>query len=215
MQITDAKYKVSLQKTHSTVTIQPALTDAEWDEIERVGEDIVAQVNGRKPAALLFDLTPLNYMGSSTVAMIVRCWKALKQDNRSFVVVTGSDVVREVLELSGLSKMWTIVNTPEEGLKSLGISPRRAAKAAAGESSEGGWAAWLGVVALAAAGAGVGLWFAQPGERQVATGLIYGGAGSGFVMGLVVMMMSHSRRKILGLGVVLLSAGAGVFRLIQ
>ena len=219
MESTDALYQVSLLKSFATVRIEPGLTDAEWAQIESAGDDILAQIavsskGGRKPISLLVDLSALEYMGSSMVAMIVRCWKSLNPKRDRFVVIVGNNVVKQVLELSGLSQMWTIVESRDAGLKSLGISPKQAAREAAGKSDPG-WATGLSLVALLAAVAGIGLWFAQPEQQQLATGLIYGGAACGVVFGLTIMIGAHSRRKFLGLGVVLLSIGASVFRLIQ
>ena len=219
METTDALYKVSLLKSFSSVRIEPALTEAEWEQIERAGDDILAKIDasskgGQKSIALLVDLSALEYMGSSMVAMIVRCWKSLNPKKDRFVVVVGNDVVKQVLELSGLSQMWTIVESRDAGLKSLGVSPKQAAREEAGKS-DAGWPTGLALVSLLAAIAGIGLWFAQPQQRPLATGLIYGGAAAGVVLGLTIMFGARSRRKVLGFGVVLLSVGASVFRLIQ
>lgn len=212
MQSNDVPYDVSIQKTHATVTLRPQLTEAEWDEVSRAGDDILSQINGHKPRALMLDLTPLEYMGSSLVAMIVRCWKAVQPQKQQFVVVSNSDVVREVLDLSGLAKMWSIVSTPEEGLKSLGIS----SATAGGESPAVHWGIILGAVALVVAAIGTGLWFAQPAQRSLATGLIAGGAVVGLLSGLGVMVLAQFQtRRVVGLGLVLISACAGVFRLMQ
>lgn len=202
-----APYEVSVEKTHSTVTIRPELTQAEWSEIERAGDDILTKINGPKPRGVMVDLTPLEHMGSSMVAMIVRCWKATQPQKQGFVVVSNNEVVREVLQLSGLAKMWAIVSTPEDGLKSLGVSR--------GGSGAAKWLLILSVVALVVAVAGLGVWFGMEGRRNLATGLIYGGALGGFVLGLAVMMLAAGKQRLIGLGVVVLSVAAGVIRLVQ
>jgi anti-anti-sigma factor len=204
-------YEVSVQRTHSTVVIRPQLTEAEWTDIERAGDDILNKIHGSKPQGLMVDLTPLEYMGSSMVAMIVRCWKAVQPQKQRFVVVSNSKVVREVLDLSGLAKMWTIVPTIDDGLKSLGVS----SGGSAGTSSAGKWTLIACLLGLAVAVVGMVLWFAQPGQRQLATGLIYGGAAGGFVLGLVGMILDETRRRFVSLGVVLACAALGVFRLVQ
>ena len=210
MQTTEVPYEVSLRKTHSTVTLRPALTDAEWSDIQKAGDDILSQISESKPKALLIDLSALNYMGSSMVAMIVRCWKSLKENKEKFVVVSDSDVVREVLQLSGLAKMWTIAPSTEAGLKTLGIKPE-----SGGSSGAETWGARIGIVATLTAIAGIIVWFAQPAQRELATGLIYGGAGLAFVLGLTVMMISQSKRRFVGLGMVVMAAGLGLFRIMQ
>lgn len=204
MTTTEAPYDVTPHKSHVTITIRPTLTDADWSVIKRAGDEVLAQIHAHKPQKVLVDLTPLDYMGSSLVALVVRCWKEARPDLQQFVVVSDSKVVREVLNLSGLARMWDVVETHEEAMEALGT---------AGRDGSRSWILPLGVVALVICIAGVGLWYVQPSQRMLATWLIYGGAVSGAILG--VTLMTRANRRYLGLGLVLICAGAGLFRLLQ
>jgi len=144
----EAPYEVSVDRSHAAVTIRPQLTEAEWSEIQQAGDDILGQIQGANPRGVLIDLSPLEYMGSSLVAMVVRFWKAIQPQKEQFVVVSNSEVVREVLDLSGLGKMWQIVDTKEEGLKRLGVTSGTGVK---------WWAVVVAAVILVALVAGVTL----------------------------------------------------------
>ena len=75
-----------------------------------------------KSAACVVDLSALDYMESSLVACVVRIWKAMKAHSGTFVVVAPSEGIRDVLNVTGLQKIWTIVDTLEAGIHTLGFS---------------------------------------------------------------------------------------------
>jgi anti-anti-sigma factor len=202
--MTDAPYETALHKSHVAITIRPNLTDADWSEIKRAGDDILSQIHAHAPKRILVDLTPLDYMGSSLVALVVRCWKEARPQVQQFVVVSDSEVVREVLHLSGLAKMWDVVETREQALDALGGAERNAAFL---------WITVLGAIAVLICVSGVGLWYASPPQRPLATWLIYGGAICGAVLGVTLMVRAD--RRYLGLVLVLISAGSGLFHLMQ
>lgn len=204
MATTEAPYELTVHKSHAAITLRPNLTDADWSEIKQAGDEILSQIHTHQPRRVLVDLTPLDYMGSSLVALLVRCWKEARPQIQQFVVVSDSEVVREVLNLSGLAKMWEVVETREQALDALGVAERSGARP---------WLTILGLLALLICVAGVGLWYAQPSQRTLATWLIYAGAIAG--AGFGVTLMTRPSRRYLGLSLVLICAGAGLFRLLQ
>lgn len=206
MPATEAPYEIELLGAHAAVTIRPNLVDADWSEIKRAGDDILSRIHDHKPRKILVDLAQLDYMGSSLVALIIRCWKEARPQIEQFVVVTDSSVVREVLTLSGLAKMWEVVATREEAVRLLGVangsrSPRRLMA--------------LGLTALVVCLVGLGVWAGLPPQRALATWLIYSGALSGAILGLALMLRRQSGSVGLGLALILICCGAGVFRLLQ
>ena len=66
---------------------------------------------------LLLDLTNLDYIGSALVALIVRLWKTTDEQHGRMIVINHNAAVREVLEIAGLTKVWTIVETREQALE--------------------------------------------------------------------------------------------------
>ncbi len=142
------------------MTLRPELNEVPWTDIERIGSGIVGRVSSHEKPRVLVDLTELNHMGSAMVALVVRIWKAATEKSGRMVVVNRTDLVGEVLEISGLASKWTIVPTREEALRSFGAS--RGSTGADGESSRLGMALvaiagvllLLGVLALIDAVAG-------------------------------------------------------------
>ncbi len=205
MTATDTNYHIDQHGTYSAVTLLPAMNNAQWSDIEQAGTDIMGRLNGTKSPAVLVDLTPLNYMGSSMVAMIVRCWKNVQSNNGKIVVVCNNEVVREVISLAGLTKVWPIVENREDGLKELGVS-----------STEGGsYLTIAGIVAVVVGVIGAVLMLVGNVDLNVARGLLFGGAGVGFLLGLVTLVKSAESGRFWGLGIVLASTAIAVFGFVQ
>ncbi|MCA9024927.1 MAG: STAS domain-containing protein [Planctomycetaceae bacterium] len=205
MTASDTNYHIDQFGDYSAVTLLPAMNNAQWSEIEQAGTDIMGRLNGVKSPAVLVDLTPLNYMGSSMVAMIVRCWKNVQTNNGRIVVVCNNEVVREVISLAGLTKVWPIVENREDGLKELGVAAGGGGKTLS----------FVGIGAVLVAVVGAVLMVMGKVDPNVAKGLLFGGAGVGFVLGLVNLVKSTDSTRFWGLGVVLASAAIAVFGFVQ
>lgn len=135
------------------VGLRPELNEVPWTDIERIGSGVVGRVASRDRPRVLVDLSELNHMGSAMVALVVRIWKAATEKNGRMVVVNRSDLVGEVLTISGLAGKWTIVPSRDEALSEFGTS---SAGRSAGASRTGtllaiaaGVLLLLGVLALA------------------------------------------------------------------
>jgi anti-anti-sigma factor len=197
---TPSNYRIDHYSTYSAITLLPGLNDAQWSDIEQAGNDIMSRLTGMRTPAVLVDLTPLNYMGSSMVAMIVRCWKNVQANNGKIVVVSNNDVVREVISLAGLTKVWPMVTTREEAIQTLGVT----------RSGGNFWFVAPGLVAVLCGAVGAGLLLAGRGAPPLALGLLFGGAGVGFVLGLVMLIGSSPARRYWGLGFVLASVAIAI-----
>lgn len=125
------------------VTLRPELNEVPWTDIERIGSGIVGRVSSQAKPRVLVDLTELNHMGSAMVALVVRIWKAATEQNGRMVVVNRSELVGEVLQISGLANKWTIVPTRDDALREFG---------AGGGFSSSGASDRLGVALLVVAG---------------------------------------------------------------
>ncbi|MBW3539030.1 MAG: STAS domain-containing protein, partial [Planctomycetes bacterium] len=115
--------------------------------------EVIGHIQGAKPPVVLVDLTPLNYMGSAMVALIVRIWKAVQERNGRMAVVNTDPVVHDVLKIAGLTNLWSIVETRAEAFDELGISPGVRA-----HQRETRLMVAIAPVALVLAGVGLYLW---------------------------------------------------------
>ena len=104
------------------ITLLPELNDKQWADIEKVGTEIVDRLSTAQSPRFIVDLTPLSYMGSAMVALIVRLYKTVNGRNGQMVVVNQHELVFEVLKLAGLTKLWTIVDSRDKAFAALGVN---------------------------------------------------------------------------------------------
>ena len=120
-----AAYEFENGRGFTVVAFNPAIADAKWGDIEQVGNDLRERLASAESPVFLVDLTRLQYMGSSVVALIVKLWKAVGERNGGIVIINSSSVIHEVLDIAGLTKLWTIVDTREEAERVITRPPFR------------------------------------------------------------------------------------------
>lgn len=99
---------IKTAKSHIEVKLTPEIVSESWENIESSANLVLQECEKRKQPVCLIDLSALNYMGSSIVAMLVRVWKGVRKTNGNMVVVVVHPVVRETITLAGLDKIWTL-----------------------------------------------------------------------------------------------------------
>jgi anti-anti-sigma factor len=188
---TTTDYRLQFAQSHAILRLEPGMGNAAWGDIDRVGTELIANVNSKPARAWLIDLSGLEYMGSALVALVVRVWKAVQAVGGRVVVVCGDGMPQEVLKLAGLDKVWTITTTYEEGLKRLGVEPVR------GSGLSG--VPVLTVLALLCAGAAGAalalLWQGAPVDPDLTVAGLYGGAGIAIALSGVAAVKEKSWRR--------------------
>ncbi len=106
------------------VVLNPMLADAPWTDVEAAGSHVLQLIREDSEPGVLIDLTELNYISSTMVALVVRIWKSVNAAGGRMVVVNTHPVVEEVLQIAGLLKVWEVADSREKGLKVLG-EPRQ------------------------------------------------------------------------------------------
>lgn len=195
MSATTLPYHFESWQTHSQIRLLPGLNAVPWADIEKVGTEVISEVERKPATGYLIDLTALDYMGSAVVALIVRIWKAVKQQNGKVAVVCDNKLVLQVISLAGLDKVWTIVPTKEDGFKSLGI---KSATTHGGGAALVLWILALGGALTAAAGVGLHL---TPNkiDPKIIPGLVYGGGGAAVLLGLCSTFLVRGVGRWIGL----------------
>jgi anti-anti-sigma factor len=186
------------------ITLLPELNDKQWADIEKVGTEIVDRLSTAQSPRFIVDLTPLSYMGSAMVALIVRLYKAVNGRNGQMVVVNQHELVFEVLKLAGLTKLWTIVESREKAYATLGIK-RRAAAVQGSTGGNGGNAILVaGIIGTLGAIIGLALQFAPhpPVTHKVALLIDVAFAALGLVVGTMMLVNQTGARR--NVGIVLL-----------
>ncbi|MDX1970834.1 MAG: STAS domain-containing protein [Planctomycetaceae bacterium] len=195
-------FQLEVDQGLMTVTFLPRLNQIPWADIEQVGSQVVQRIHSLSSPRVLVDLTPLDYMGSAQVALIVRLFKGVKEKSGSMVVATNHPVVQEVLSLAGLNKIWTIVGTRDEGRRMLGAS-------SVGQTSEVGGGVGLAVGGMIGAlVGGIALVLAFSGSAAVpataAAWVALLAAAAAFGMGLGATLNGHGPSRNMGVGALVL-----------
>ncbi|MDA1015768.1 MAG: STAS domain-containing protein [Planctomycetota bacterium] len=179
---------------YAIVTLHPSLHEARWAAIETVGTEFIEKFAGQELKSVVVDLGQLPFMGSSLVALLVRIWKAAQATKGQMVVVNANEMVLEVLTLAGLTSVWTIRDTREEGIHELGFS-----KPALNRKRETRFVGLVGPLSCLAALIIFAVDWAMP--EQIASNVLqsslYGCAGLGVVTSLLTAIrLSGGRQKL-------------------
>lgn len=106
---------------HNLLVIYSGLNEAAWGDVVSVGTAILERLEHSRTSKLLVDLSQLDYMGSSQVALLVRIWKVLKARDGQMAVQVTSEIVHKVLTIAGLHTLWDIVPTRAAAQRALGV----------------------------------------------------------------------------------------------
>jgi anti-anti-sigma factor len=204
----DDKFSLVASESHLVASLLDPIKTANWDEIERVGSSILDVLAERKSPRLAIDLSDLDYMGSSVVALMVRVWKVVQEKSGKMVVVTRHELVREVLVLAGLGRVWTIVDSLEEALDELGVSD-----AAVVQRRETRLLTFVGPLAAVAASCGLAILLRADSETEEYLGVIslFACALLGLTTAIISAVREEGGLRNLSVVVVLWSAGLAVF----
>lgn len=116
-------FEFDASRHFASVALDNSLGESKWGEIEQAGNDLKAKIAELDRAIVLMDLSKLEFMGSSVVALIVKVWKDIEGRQGGMVVVSPNEMTMEVLEISGLTKLWPVVKSHDEAEDILSQPP--------------------------------------------------------------------------------------------
>ena len=159
-------YEFDTSKSYALVAFNPSLGDCRWGDIELAGNEIKEKLAALDHPNFLMDLTRLEFMGSSVVALIVKLWKAVQEKDGRMVVVNSNLMIGEVLEIAGLTRIWEIVDSHEEAEYILGVNKfSPASPMSAFFLAILGWVAAAGALLFVAAPSSLSGYLFRPGFR--------------------------------------------------
>ncbi len=202
MTSSESPYRFEDGDGYSILALSPELNQVQWAEIEKIGSDVLDRLSDQKSPAFLIDLSALNYMGSALVALIVRIWKSIKEHDGRMVIVNRHQLVFEVLKLAGLHKLWSIVETREEGIEELGLT-----KSFRGGSLGAPWLIVIGLLALAGGGAGLCMLLNPPStlDVQAVLAAVFGCSAVALIVGTISAVRQAGGHRVFGICVVVAS----------
>lgn len=188
-------FEFDATKHYASIALNNSLGEARWGDIEQAGNDLKAKIAELDRAIVLMDLTRLEFMGSSTIALVVKIWKELESRKGAMIVVSSSELTKEVLEISGLSKLWNIVETREEAEAILSKPPY-----AVPTKSSTYLLALLGWIAAAGAVGFVVILKQKLGtfDAETAKQLAFGCGGTATLIGLISVVRERQVWRLLG-----------------
>ncbi len=201
-------YRFDETRGYCTLALLPRINDAQWGEIEEYGTKILETLENPKSKSFLLDLTALNYIGSALVALIVRLWKSAEQRQGRMVVVNNDSTVYEVLEIAGLTNLWSIVDTRDEAVDELeGTTVKRVTKKALSILWPLG-----GILAVVGAALGLTLLLESTGtvQKNIAVSVQFSCLALGLIAGTLSAVRSHGIWRGIGFLLILASIIIGV-----
>jgi anti-anti-sigma factor len=200
-------YEYDTTRGYPVVALNPSLGDCRWGDIEKVGNDLKEKLARLDRPDFLMDLTRLEFMGSSVVALIVKLWKAVQEKEGRMIVVNSSSMIGEVLEIAGLTRVWKIVDSHEEAEQMLGVKTFTPASPMS--------IFFLAILGWVAA-AGALLFVVAPRKQllqldpQTAKTLALTCGGVAIIAGLVAVVRDRGVWRLLGILLIIIAAGVTI-----
>lgn len=118
----EQSFEIECRPEYVRLAISPRLNAFNWPDVEQSAGRILSELEGARARMLIVDLSTLDYLGSSQVALLLRVWKSIKSREGRMVIQVTAPVVSEVLKTAGLQSLWEFTETREGALNVLGLS---------------------------------------------------------------------------------------------
>ena len=89
-------------------------------EFDRLNDEMLAAIGGAPQSLWVFDLSNLNYMGSSSLGLMVNIRQRVKQVGGQLVLCSISPPLMKIFRTCCLERLFTITRTRDEALHRLG-----------------------------------------------------------------------------------------------
>lgn len=101
------------------ITPSPEVEKMPENLMEQAAKIVLAPLRTDPPAALVFDLSRVDYVGSVFLSFLLRCHKRVKEHGSDVVVAGASPKARDLLHMTALDTLWALYDTREEALDAL------------------------------------------------------------------------------------------------
>ncbi|MDF1746164.1 MAG: STAS domain-containing protein [Gimesia sp.] len=115
----EVPYHITSFNKFLKIQLLPELNESAWNELETLGDSLLLELKDHKSPSVIIDLTKLTYISSSLVAVVIQVWKLVDEAGGKTAILNTSEMVEEVLQISGHKKVWCIVSTEEEAIAHL------------------------------------------------------------------------------------------------
>jgi anti-anti-sigma regulatory factor len=94
----DSPIRMQSQKRFNSVQFLPSGMTKDWDEVEAATDDVIRRLKASEHLSVMVDLSQMQMINSGLIASLVRIWKAMKERNGQFSLVSPNQNVTEVLK---------------------------------------------------------------------------------------------------------------------
>ncbi|QGQ24048.1 STAS domain-containing protein [Gimesia benthica] len=212
----EVPYHITAVNDHLKVQLLPELNESAWDELESLGDTLLTEVKNQQSPSVIIDLTRLDFINSSLVAIVIQVWKLVDEQGGKTAILNTSEMVEEVLNISGLKKVWFITASEEEAVAHLSQAVKQERIERRRTFS---MPILLGIVAVLSAVACFALYISDTLtlDPKIALGATISFSLAGLLLGATALKDRRKNLRILGV-VVLISSlvlgGLGLFKLI-
>lgn len=207
-------FQIDSIQGRTVVSFLPHLNEIPWSEIEKVGGAILPRLQEGPSPGVLVDLCALKYMGSASLALIVRIYKTVTEKRGRMIVANSDPMVGEVLTKAGLEKIWEIAPSRDDGLRRLGLPTGEAVRRA------GGWQNLIAISGMLLAALGLAAQFSPTVglDTNIVVGLQIGGGVVAFAFALWAILAGTGTARTIGALVLIASVAllmSGAFHIAQ
>src|SRR5437868_4215166 len=101
------------------ITPSPEVEKMPENLMENAAKIVLAPLRTDPPAALVFDLSRVDYVGSVFLSFLLRCHKRVKEHGSEVVVAGASNRARELLHMTALDTLWALYADRAEAIAAL------------------------------------------------------------------------------------------------
>jgi anti-sigma B factor antagonist len=103
---------ITIKTSSMLETLEPSL-------LEGAAALLIDSLHNEVNPQIIVDLSPLDYFGSSFLALLIRCWKLTQAKNGTMVLAGVSNRARDLLHMTSLDMVWPIYGTVREAIDAL------------------------------------------------------------------------------------------------
>jgi len=115
----DPSFEVSQIGSINVVILRlPEMMDSH--EFDRLNDDVLAAITNAPQGRWVFDLSNLNYMGSSSLGLMVNIRQRVKQVGGHLILSNMTPPLLKIFRTCCLERLFTITRTREDAMARLG-----------------------------------------------------------------------------------------------
>ena len=103
----------------AVITPSPEVEKMPENLMEQAAQMVLAPLRSDPPGGLIFDLSQVDYFGSTFLSFLLRCHKRVKEKGCEVVVAGASPAARELLHMTALDTLWPLYPTRAEAMADL------------------------------------------------------------------------------------------------